>query len=212
MYGGKCDNENDTEQIVCKAPACPVPVPVDCVLTPSGLPYGACSATQCGTTGKQTRLKYRVERDALYGGKCLNKDEPESIVCSAPACPVPVNCVITPSKADWGECSVTECGQTGTRSRNKYTKDITEMNGGTCPSYWDDMEYTPCSTDACAQISTPPSVLTPSNKPVDNSKPSPSDEPEISPSTVDNNKNIYIIAGVAVAVILLLLILVVMMK
>jgi hypothetical protein len=82
---GSCPQEGDMEEISCSAPACPV----DCTYTPSDSKFGPCSATQCGKSGTQERLKYTITSPSSYGGSCSQQGDIEKIPCSAPACLVP---------------------------------------------------------------------------------------------------------------------------
>jgi hypothetical protein len=136
----------------------------NCILSPSGKEWGACDATQCGTTGKQQRQKYKLDLAPMYGGTCPSQFEMEYTPCSATPCAV--NCTLSPSEALFSPCSATQCGTEGKQQRQKYKVDSPSMYGGSCPSQFE-MEYTPCSADPCPAPSiyvTPstPSYVTPS--------------------------------------------------
>ncbi len=81
---GSCPNESEEEIISCSADPCPV----DCVLSPSPstVLFSPCSATECGTTGTQTRPKYKLDSPAMYGGTCDKENEMETVNCSAVSC------------------------------------------------------------------------------------------------------------------------------
>jgi hypothetical protein len=168
---------NQTESTSCSATPCPV----DCELTPSNSPYGDCSVP-CGT-GTQTRLKYMVKNPSVYGGKCDNKDELDSIPCNTTPCPV--DCVLTPSGLMYTPCSATECGTTGEQTRMKYIVKTPSMYGGNCDGK-DDIERTPCSAVKCVVETVTP---TPTSKSGDE-------------SFIEKNKW-YVIAGVILLLILI---------
>jgi hypothetical protein len=138
---GSCPNEFDIESTPCSADPCQ-----DCTLSPSNADWGECNASECGATGERRRRKYKVDSVHKYGGKCPNEFEMESTPCSADPCPV--NCTLSSSNSDWGACSASECGTTGTRQRQKYKVDSPSMYGGSCPSEFE-MESTPCSAVPC---------------------------------------------------------------
>ena len=118
--------------------------------------WSDCTPNTCGTTGKQTSSSF-VEKESTYGGPCDDYGKIFERPCTNVPCSA-VNCVLTPSNADWGECSATQCGTKGTRQRNKYKVDSPSMYGGTCPSEFV-MESTPCSAVPCPVNCT----LSPSN-------------------------------------------------
>jgi hypothetical protein len=215
----------------------------DCVITPtpSDLSFSPCDATQCGTTGSRQRRKYNVVTPSAGLGSCPSEFVMESTPCSAAPCPS-VNCTLSPSNADWGECSATQCGTKGTRQRNKYNVDSPSMYGGSCPSEFV-MESTPCSAVPCPVNCT----LSPSNalfspcsatqcgtkgtrarpkykvkKPsmYDGACDDEFEEEEeacsapdcATPSTTDENKKMYIIIGVVVSVLFLLIVVALLLK
>ena len=140
---GSCPNEFDIESTPCSADPCPV----NCTLSSSNSDWGACSASECGTTGTRQRQKYKVDSPSMYGGSCPSEYEMESTPCSADPCPV--DCVLTPSKAVFSPCSSTQCGTTGKQTRHMYIVKKPSMNGGSCLGQ-DDVETIECKNAPCA--------------------------------------------------------------
>jgi hypothetical protein len=103
------------------------------------------------------KKKYKVDSPSMYGGSCPCEFEMESTICSAVPCQA-VNCTLSPSGKDWGDCTATKCGTKGSRTRPKYKVDSPSMYGGTCDDEFEEEE-------------------------------------EAIPSTIDENKKMYIIIG-----------------
>jgi hypothetical protein len=126
-----------TNTAPCNAPACS---PLDCVVS-DWSPLSACDAVGCGTTGKQTQTR-TVTTQPQYGGKAC-PSLTNSISCNAPPCPV--DCAVS----DWGQygvCSATACGTTGTKTRTRTVTRQMANGGAACPSLTDS---SPCSADPC---------------------------------------------------------------
>src|SRR5690606_34839033 len=95
-------------------PLPPTPAPGNTYTWATGA-WGLCSATACGTSGTQTRDVYCKRQDGVRvgDGNCSGSKPSSSKSCSAAACTY----TYAWYTGNWGACSVTACGQTGTKSR-----------------------------------------------------------------------------------------------
>jgi hypothetical protein len=124
----------------CSAPAC------NYTYSWSYGSWGKCSATACGTSGKQTR-SYSCKRSdgaTVSNSKCSGTPKYEQ-TCSAPACNYTYKWVY----GGWSSCSAKACGTSGkqTRSYKCVRSDGTVVSNSSCsgsPYY-----QKACSAPAC---------------------------------------------------------------
>ena len=131
--GSECPTDL-SESISCSF-RCP---PIDCQVS-EWTPLTECSATQCGTTGSQTRTR-TVTVPAAYGGRvCPPLSEIKA--CSYP-CEKPVDCVAS-DWSEFGKCSAEQCGTVGTKTRRRTVITPASNGGAMCTDMEDNQ---PCST------------------------------------------------------------------
>jgi hypothetical protein len=132
----------------CAAPACPTSY------SWSSGTWSACSATQCGTNGTQTRLVTCVGSSGIIAplSNCANSGPEPAISqpCSAPPCaPTSYSWHTTA----WSACSTTVCGANGTQSRTVFCAD---SNGNIAPTSDCNSATQPSSTQHCVGTYCPP--------------------------------------------------------
>ena len=105
----------------CSAPACAV----QCTWSTGS--WSSCSATKCGTSGKQTRSVTKSGPAGCTGPSTPKPKDSQS--CSAGAC----TAVCTWSTGNWSACSTTACGTTGTKTRSVWKSGAAGCTGPTSP-------------------------------------------------------------------------------
>ena len=166
---GNCHGDGDCgEGEVCWNGSCGARV--DGGWTPkSNGDWGSCSETACGESGTQSRNWTRTCTNpvpAFGGADCAGEaDGTESRTCRGDSCAGGEVCwrgsCVTPvdggwtakSPGDWGSCSATACGESGTRTRtwSRTCSDPAPAFGGKgCDGEADGTERGNCEGDSCA--------------------------------------------------------------
>ena len=145
--GEPCSASTLSREIDCYADACP---PINCELSP-WVDSDTCNVTECGTNGKKPQTRTVVRNEAYGGTPCSSFQLTQQVDCSAPACPVPVNCELSPW-IDFGTCSATSCGTNGKKPQTR-TVVRNEAYGGTPCSSFQLTQQVDCSAPACSSVS-----------------------------------------------------------
>jgi hypothetical protein len=129
-----------TQTTPCSADPCPAPI--DCQVS-EWYPFSNCSATLCGTQGTQRRTRV-ILKDATFGGRaCPQLSETQQ--CSAPPCPVPIDCIVS-DWTPWTACNATQCEGPGIQTRSRTILRQPANGGAFCPLL---SEAITCTGPAC---------------------------------------------------------------
>ncbi len=131
--------------------------------------WGSCPATACGESGRQSRSWTRTctnpapafggadcsgEANGTESRNCAGDSCAGGKVCWSGACETPVDGGWTAkSHGDWGNCSATACGSTGTRERSwsrTCTNPAPAFGGADCSGEANGSESRNCAGDSCA--------------------------------------------------------------